>query len=587
MKKIINVNNITPIAGTDKYLTAILEYNKKTKTNLNWLLPDKTKLLNFYSFDTYFKNMEKLDGTDSFIQFVMENKNLPSVCISDHDCDGIMACVICTVGLSEFGLNITHISTDRFNTGYGMKKDMIDWVVNNGIKVIYTVDQGITCNDVIDYAHEKGIKVCVTDHHNGLVKCNADCIVNPCYYENKTFFKTISGATVILKLIYELYKSQGLYLNLINDLAFLAGITCLSDCMPLINENRILYHCTMEYGNQNSKYLGDSTYIERISNLLSFNMRPDLDYIDNIPIKHFNKTTVDFYFVPVVNALNRVVGYVDELINDLIDLFYQFVNTPVGAYSHVNKERKTMKLDMIENHIIDNYSVCVEAFPSDPLVNYSGICGLVASDVVENEKRPALIGIHPTKGNIIKFSGRSVPGYSLYELLLRVQQKYPELKLQFGGHAEALGASIPQENLDLFREKVSELYSQDSFEINEEYFLLDNADTWVKIFKKYGPFGNKFELPRFYANTTVQYCNKDKKQFTLKNCGRSEILCYSKVDLEYIMRLATKHRDLNIECILEIIYDETGDIRFKLVNILNRNEEIQQQILEERNNYIS
>lgn len=587
MQKIIDVNKTIPIPGTDKYLTAILEYNNKTKTNLNWLLPDKTKRLDFYDFDSYFNYMEHLDGTKDFINFVLENKDLPSICISDHDCDGIMACVICTVGLSEFGINISHMSTDRFNTGYGMKKEMIDDVEKQGIKIIYTVDQGTMCNEVIDYAHSKGIKVCVTDHHNGPIKCTADCIVNPCYFENKTIFKTISGATVILKLIYDLYSSQGFKLNLMNDLAFLAGITCLSDCMPLINENRILYHCTMNYCNQNSKYLSDSTYVERVANLLSFNIHANLDYINNTPIKHFNKTTVDFYFAPVVNALNRVIGYVDPLVDDLINLFYQYVDTPIGEYSHINTERKSMKTELLREHVRDDYSVCVEAFESNPIINYSGICGLVASDVVENEKRPALIGIKPINGNIIKFSGRSVPGYSLYELLTKVKKTYPELCLEFGGHAEALGASIPVENLDVFREKISELYKQDAYEIVDEYFLLDNADIWIKVFKKYGPFGNKFELPRFYVKTYVNFCNKEKQQFSLKNCGRSEILCYSKVDLNYIMKLATKHRNTEIECILEITTDEHGEIRFKLVNILNRNEEIQEQILKELDNYIS
>ena len=601
----MNLIKLNKNSKINPYLDAVIKYNRKENSNLKWLLPDKANKLDFSTFETYYNFMERIDGTNDFINFVNENKHEKSICISDHDCDGIMACVICTVGLSEFGIDISHISTNRFTTGYGMKKEMIDIVASQGIKVIYTVDQGITCNDVIEYAHSKGMKVCVTDHHTGLSDCVADCVINPCYFKNQTQFKSISGATVIFKLIYELYKHHNMQLSMMDDLATLAGITVLSDCMPMINENRILYKCMEEYCNFQCSF-EVTTYIRRVAELLSFipfseqrKVREN-SYCDEagnyfsqlgegyIPvIKHFNTTSINYYFVPIINAINRVEGDVTDLIDDLINLFYKPTMTLTGTYAKINKTRQNMKTELLIEHRFDGKSVCVEAF-STGVDDYSGICGLVASDVTENEKRPALIGIIPSEPNKrIKFSGRSVSGYNLYKLLQRVKENHPELEVEFGGHAEALGASIPPENLEKFRDVLCEYYSQDAYEIVNSYFLLDNVDNWLKVINALGPFGNQFELPQFYIKTTIQYCNLENKEFNLKGCGRSPIMVFAKRDLEYIMNLATKNRNKEIECVLEPTYTDDGAIRFKLVNILNRDASIDLYIEEQKNNYLS
>ena len=98
MRHILTTENVKPFLNYDKYISAIMRYNKIDENNFCYLFPD----VNRYeiTFDEYFNKMETLDGTEEFIEFVKQNKDLPSVVLSDHDCDGIMGNVILTMSLS-------------------------------------------------------------------------------------------------------------------------------------------------------------------------------------------------------------------------------------------------------------------------------------------------------------------------------------------------------------------------------------------------------------------------------------------------------------------------------------------------------
>ena len=568
MRNILTTENIKPFLNYDKYISAIMRYNKIDENNFYALFPD----VNRYdiTFEEYFNKMETLDGTKEFIEFVKQNKDLPSVVLSDHDCDGIMGNVILTMSLSLNGINVSYMATDRFRSGYGMKIKDVDRAIKGGARVLYTVDQGITCQEAIDYARSKGLKVCVTDHHNGPIHVNADCVIDPYYIENKTIFKGISGATVALKLGYALTKSLNGDLRIFNDLGSLAGITVLSDVMPIIGENRLLYKSMVKHCNKN---VNKNSFIRRLVDLISFHIPGSNEFDFMPPSRDFNKTNIDFYFVPVINAVNRVEGNVEELISDIIQIFYNDYDGDPRYYYNLNNTRKQMKKDLMHYHKKTKYSVVVDSLKVNSDLNYGGIAGLIASDIVTEEKKPCLLGIDQGQSRL-SFSGRSLPGYDLYGLLSRVQKNNPDLNLQFGGHAEALGASIPRENLVKLQEALSEEFNKDLFEIEEEYFLLDNTDAWIRVFKQFSPFGNKFQMPQFYVKTCINFCNTNTKQFYLKNCGRTPIVSYSKNDLDYIFCLATKKRDLEIEAIVELCYDQDGNVIFKLVNILNKDKSI-------------
>lgn len=589
MINVIDPKNSTKILNYDPHICALLEYNNIDVSKLSWCFPDKLKKYNFADVLCYFNQMEQIDGAADFINFVNAHKNEKSIVISDHDCDGIMACVIMTIGLNEYGIDVQYISTDRFITGYGMKKCNIDAAIKLGAKVIYTVDQGIVANDVIEYAQANGISVCVTDHHIGN-ECKANVAIDPNQNGNKTVFKEISGATVALKLIYSLFKSSNCDVTWLSDLAVLAGITVLSDCMQLVNENRILYKFMTAYCKKEIKY---NSFVYRLAKIVNFFIN-----VDGFEVpRDFNTTQLNFYFIPIINAVNRVNGDVTCLIMDIINSYYyddfdiaeRYDNA--DFYVEINKQRKAMKKSLQQLHVYDpERSVCVEAIIDEAFnleFPYGGISGLLASDVVENEKKPALIGVIDTD-DIVKFSGRSVPGYSLYTLLTKVQEKYPELDLKFGGHDQALGASIHRDKVSAFRDAICKIYDEDNYEFVEDYMSLDNAQAWLRVYSMFAPFGQGFKMPQFYTETNVSYFDSETNTIRFTSCGNIPVICFSYTDMQYLKFLIYKKmKSVPVQCVLDISLNEHGKPVFKIVDILNKDKAIEQQILEERNNAIT
>jgi len=583
MIRTLNIDDYSQIGSFSKVDSVIFQYNKIDPKDISWAIANDTGLYS-YTFEDYFNMAEVIDGTEDFIKFVEENKSKKWVCISDHDADGILGCVNMVIPLSMFGIDISYIPTKRFDpygneeAGYGMKKNLIDKAIDSGAEVIITVDQGITTIDEVKYAQSKGLKVCVTDHHNGYQENPADAVIDPSYFKNKTIFKDISGATVALKLNYALFKKYNLDLTVFDDLGALAGITVCSDVMPLLNENRILYKAAINRCNEMANM---NSVLRRIGIILGFVLEQD-DEDQSLtifePLKNFNKTTIDFYLVPVINAVNRVEGDVTELISAIIDAFYSNdINVNLDYFTNINKERKKRTREIKSLYEPrEGCSVIVEAIEVDSIDNYSGIAGLVASDLVDEYKKPALIAIDQGD-DIFHFSCRSVSGYNLYNLIERVAKDNPDLNLQYGGHDEALGCSIPRENLSDLRDALDILYSQEEYEKEEVYFNLTNSIEWLHAFNRLAPFGNKFEFPKFYINGNIKYYQGKKNYFGLENC-QNKIVSFSKADLAYIANVYFNHKDKSVECLLEICYDFEGNVAFKLIKILNKDEDILEEM---------
>lgn len=573
--KVISTNEYKKIFTYDDHVSSILGYNKVTEENLYATLPD---LGQNFTFDDWFNFMEPIDKAKEFKEILDTlDKKAPITVFGDYDCDGILATVICCIGLSKLGFDkVQFIIPNRFNDGYGAKPHHVEQAYQNGSDTVVTVDNGITCHDMINRAHQLNMKVLITDHHNPDGDNEGDIVVNPHY--NSDNFKDISGATVMFKVIYYLFKEYGINDSCIYDLAALAGITAISDVMSMTGENRILYKAMVNYCNKQGSIEG--SFINKLSELIGFTRR-GIEKGSKIP-KDFNKTTIDFYLAPVINAMNRVLGDVSYLVEDIIELFYGESSAEPGYYAKINNERKEMKKILLESHVEDPlHNVAVEALKPPYGSNYSGIVGLVASSIVEEEKKPAIVGIDYGSSSI-KFSARSIPGYSLYNLLARVKEEHPELGIKFGGHDEALGCEVPRENLDKFRDVLSESYDGSYVESESEYFDLDNTDRWTYAFKRLAPFGKDFKLPQFYKKGTVLFVDLQARGFKLKFTGNEFIKCFPTADLDYLLFCCSKENPIEVEVIVELCYDENGEIGWKLVKILNKKEEILKKVEEKR-----
>jgi len=561
------------INNFDKYQSDILGMNGITNDNISYLLPD---LDQNYNIEDYLLLMERIDKGKDFVDFIKANKNHKFCVVGDYDCDGIMATSIMTYGLQLYGCDMTFTIPDRFEDGYGMHKRQIDIAKANGADIIITVDNGITANEAIDYAHSKGMKVIVTDHHTPQGHCNGDLVFDPLY--NNDNFKTISGATVAMKLIYELYLDQhpdGILDDFMRSFVCMAFFTVYSDVMPIIGENRYISLACMSYLN---KYVNKSgTFINRLAKLVDYyvpGMTSDPYLNLSNSFRGFNKDNIDFYFVPIINACNRVLGDVTDLVFDIMCLFVEEYNGVPHLYSGINKKRKYMKSELIHKHKQNNnVHAVVEAVTPDMWDdNYSGIVGLVASDVVDKENKPALIGIDVRNDDdIVHFSGRSVSGFNLYQALSEIKTEHPELTLNFGGHAEALGASCKKKDIPYLQQYLSDKFIntaiQNGGEIEKIKYLVDKNDLQElrKAYNRLAPFGNKFEFPKFYIEDYILYLEKETRSFSLASLGKENMIhFFDKATGQKIENFAFKERNKIMHCEISFMEDDSNNLVLKL-----------------------
>lgn len=554
------------IDGQNKYVSAILGYNGLSAIG---------DLENKYaSFDTYFSTMCHLKNEDTFIEYLKNNKNKKYCVIGDYDCDGIMATAIITYALTLCGYSVTFNIPNRFDDGYGMHKRQIDIAVANGAEVIITVDNGICTNDVIDYAHQKGLYVIITDHHLPQGINNGDIVINPHY--NNDSYTGISGAEVAMKLVYQMYLNLvGIDRYMMYNFATMAFFTVYSDVMPMLNENRDLTRAAFRFIDEQIN--NENSFIFRLAHMLYFyDPKCKSDPSLRLPslLRHFNKENIEFYVIPIINACNRVIGDVNDLVYDIMSLFASPYIGDEKLYYNINLKRKYMQseLDSVYNkNKNNNYAAVVDVLkPEDWDTNYSGIVGLVASSVVEKENKPALIGIDvENDDDIVRFSGRSIPGFNLYEALEEIKKENPTLSLQFGGHSDALGASCKKRDIDIIRKKLSEkVQNIELATIDQTYISINNekVDNVINAYFTLWPYGNSFQFPKLHLKSKIKYLSKQDYTFTVQNMP-IPIKFFTKDEKEKVADYAFNHRDIEMEMFLSMIEDKNG-VMLKLEKLL-------------------
>lgn len=574
--KIKKFTDYDRIDGFDIYQSAVIGYNKLDKDKIQELLSDYNK---FITPEKYIDIMTKLICGQEFVKFIeLLDKEKDIICvIGDYDCDGIFATVIMVYGLMLCGFNVIFTISDRFEDGYGMHNKQVDIGLSNGATVFITVDNGITANDVIDYIHSKGAKCVVTDHHTPQGENKADLCIDPLYNDDE--FKGISGACVAFKLIYELQKKYNFDVKILKDFLCLAYITTYSDQMPILGENRWLVQAGERYFNNSlgiDESIGGDGFITRLADMLDFYTQ---EYnTDNVLMltssyKQLSKATADFDLIPKINAINRVLGDVTDLPYDIMCLFSSEYSGIPHFYSGINQKRKYMKTELLNKHKkVDGRKAIVECLQPDLWDdNYSGIAGLVASEAVESENIPALIGVDrvgTTDDSVMTFSGRTPAGFNLFNALTEIKTEHPDLHLNFGGHAEALGASCLKKEIPLLEQYLGEkfeLIPQEDVEV--VYFEVTDYSKMLDTFGSLWPFGNGFEFPKLHIKSKIDNLDFHKLFLSDSRLKNVPIQYYFKEDDAKLHVLQTKN--VEVEFILSFSYDEWGNAILKLDKILS------------------
>ena len=364
------------------------------------------------------------------------------VVYGDYDVDGITSTVLLFSYLRDAGANVTYRIPTRDGEGYGLHKPTIDEFAEQGVRLIITVDNGISAIDEIAYANERGIDVVVTDHHQPLPTLPpAVAVVNPHREDCILDFCDYAGVGVAFMLACALEGDEEALLDRYADLVALGT---LADVMPLQAQNRHFVRLGLRMLNENIR-LGLRSLAE----------------IAGIADKQLNATSVAFGFAPRLNAAGRMASP-DLAASLLLSDQEEEAHKLAKHIQELNTERQKVEAAILQE--ITLYLQENPALLTDRVLVLSGngwhhgVIGIIAARIVERYGKPCIIvSVHDGIG---KGSGRSLKGFSLFEA---IRSSSAHL-MGFGGHDLAAGITLAEENIDLFRQAMNQ-YASDNYAV--------------------------------------------------------------------------------------------------------------------------
>lgn len=445
------------------------------------------------------KDMEK--GAQILLAKIREGKKIRI--IGDYDADGVCAAYILKKGLSALGGEISVRIPHRVTDGYGLNMRMIEEADSDGIDTIVTCDNGIAAREEIAYAKKCKMTVVVTDHHEvpyeetdeGRTELlpEADAVINPKQKDCTYPYEGICGALVAYKLVQTMFKMadyQGE--KVLQELMEFATIATICDVMDLLDENRVVVKCGLEYLNRSSNR-GLRKLIE----------------VCGMADKKIGCYHIGFVIGPCLNATGRLDSAMQAL-----RLFETTDDEEAYALAlalkDMNDERKTMTengvaeaVELIESEGYADDAVLVVYLPQC----HESIAGIIAGRLKEKYYKPVFVLTSAEQG--LKGSGRSIEAYSMYDGLCEVK----DLLGKFGGHKMAAGLSLDAENLEELRRRLNEnatLTEDDmtpKIKIDIPLPILYASNDFIKELERLEPFGNGNRKPVFaQKNLKIRNC---------------------------------------------------------------------------------
>ena len=356
------------------------------------------------------------------------------VIYGDYDVDGVTSIVMLQTVLRSLGADAGFVVPHRLVDGYGLKTEVLERVLaERNVKLVITVDCGITSVDPVRRALARGIDVIITDHHLPPEELpGAAAVLNPkqpgCEYP----FKELAGVGVAFKLSCELIRRAGKKIS-IDSLLKIAAIGTIADVAPLVGENRTIASLGLS-GLATVRNTGLRALLRRLG-------------LEGRPLRSVD---VGFKIGPRINAAGRLASA-----NTAIDLFAATDDEAAWALcaelDRMNSERQQIEQQVraaAEAQIAGGEKILILAGEGW----HRGVLGLTAGRIAQRFHRPALV--MTVEGEVCIGSGRSISTINLHEQLDAVH----ELFTHFGGHEFACGYSLPASNLPELRRRLHEQF---------------------------------------------------------------------------------------------------------------------------------
>ena len=410
----------------------------------------------------------------------------------DYDVDGTTSCALLWHFFKMIGIEVECIQPSRFIEGYGIHAPTIDEAIEKGIKVLITVDCGITNNETADYAMEKGIDLIITDHHKDArdEMPQAFAVINPNRRDEDldSPLTALAGVGVAFALALEI-KNQLARANVqtpsIYPLLQLVAVGTICDLAKLNPMNlKLCRHGLKQI--PGSQYPGIRAFFTPEERELSF----------------MPSEKISFGVGPLINSKGRLDHPKEALnlltSNDSDDAFRSY-----SILHSSNTERKFIQSEVYKEAIAE----INDSGETDQMINivyqphwHEGVIGIVASKLVETYRVPAMVFTDASEEGIIKASIRSAGELNIFNLL----QESSDLFIKFGGHKAAAGLSMPKDNLQMLKENANKFLSnipeilrtkQDTVDL--EIKPEEVTPNLVKTLEMLEPFGMGNEKPIF------------------------------------------------------------------------------------------
>lgn len=431
----------------------------------------------------------------------------PVVIYADYDADGIPGSVVLSDALGKLGHpNVRVYIPHRHTEGYGLHQDAVDTLINEGAKLIITVDLGITASDVALHVKNRDIDLIITDHHEpvGAIP-EAYAVVNP---KLGTYpDRMLCGSGVAFRLVQAIIKKlRADEDSIVADLPHgwekwlldMVGIATLSDMVPLKNENRIF-----------------ATFGMRV---LQKTQRPGLRALmrhARISQDQLTEDDVVFSITPKLNVASRMAnprdafdllstpdtGRADILVQHLVNLGDERKKETARIMKDVHKKMKSRQPSPI-------------IVIGDPSWNH-GVLGLVATKL--SEEYACCSFVWSADGDVIRGSCRAYGDGSMVRLMEHIAPHFT----QFGGHDGAGGFSLSRDNIHTLESELVRAWTELNMGSGEgsdsaydaELTLADITMDHYAAIRELAPFGCENEKPTFlFEKVLIASCKQFGKQ---------------------------------------------------------------------------
>jgi single-stranded-DNA-specific exonuclease len=377
-------------------------------------------------------NMLNLPQAVERIEYAVQHQE-SIVIYGDYDADGVTATALLGLALRAMGARVREYIPNRFDEGYGLNLEAMRNLIDEGVKLIITVDCGIRSWDEAEYARSAGVDLIITDHHYPLETLPpALAVINPKQAGDGYPDKNLAGVGLAYKLVEELASSQ-MYPQLkAYDYLDLVALGTVADLVPLTGENRSLVRSGLELLRQPIR--------QGLMALIG---------VSGLTPSRINTTDIGFALAPRLNASGRLESALASL--NLLTSSNPMETGQLAQWLEIqNRERQKVMREIqlkSEQRIIVDDKIPILLYDADPDYN-AGVVGLAASRLTEQYYRPAIIASIGEK--FTRGSCRSIPEFHITQALDQCQ----ELLEHHGGHAAAAGFTVKNENLDTLIERL-------------------------------------------------------------------------------------------------------------------------------------